>query len=306
MTLAFISHPDCTLPELGDQHPESPRRLSAIEDQLLASGLEFVLRRYDAPLASREQLCRVHAASYVEQIFSAAPKEGVVWLDPSTSMVPHTLTAALRAAGAVVLGVDLAISGQTRAAFCNVRPPGHHAEHDHAMGFCIFNNVAVGAAHALHAHALERVAILDFDAHHGNGTESIFRDNPGVLYCSTFQHPCYPHRDIEKTYANVVDVPLPAETTGPEFRAAVEARWLPGLEQFRPQLILISAGFDAHIEDDMADLCLRESDFAWVTKAIYNCAERHAAGRIVSVLEGGYAPSALGRCVAAHLNALLG
>lgn len=306
MTLAFISHPDCALPQLGDQHPESPQRLSAIEDQLLASGLEFAIRRHDAPFATREQLCRAHAASYVEHIFSAAPTEGIVWLDQSTSMVPHSLNAALRAAGAVVFGVDLVMSGQTRAAFCNVRPPGHHAEHDHAMGYCIFNNVAVGAAHALHAHALERVAIVDFDAHHGNGTESIFRDNPRVLYCSTFQHPCYPHHDIETAYANIVDVPLPAETTGAEFRVAVEARWLPRLEQFRPQLILISAGFDAHIEDDMADLCLRESDFTWVTKVIYDCAERHAAGRVVSVLEGGYTLPALGRSVAAHLNALLG
>lgn len=306
MTLAFISHPDCTLPELGNDHPDSPRRLSAIEDQLLASGLEFALRRYDAPLASREQLCRTHSASYVEKIFNATPGAGSIWLDQSTSMVPHSLDAALRAAGAAVLGVDLVMSGQTRAAFCNVRPPGHHAEYDQAMGFCIFNNVAVGAAHALYTHVLERVAILDFDAHHGNGTESIFRDNPAVLYCSTFQHPCYPHRDIEKTYTNIVDVPLPAETTGPQFRAAVEAQWLPQLEQFRPQLILISAGFDAHIEDDMADLRLSEADFSWVTKAIYDCAERHAAGRIVSVLEGGYALPALGRSVAAHLNALLG
>ena len=306
MTLAFISHPDCTLPELGDHHPESPRRLSAIEDQLLASGLEFALRRYDAPLASREQLCRAHAASYVEEIFSTAPAEGSVWLDTSTSMVQHSLTAALRAAGAVVLGVDLALTGQTRAAFCSVRPPGHHAEYDQAMGFCLFNNVAIGAAHALHTHALKRVAILDFDAHHGNGIESIFSDNPGVLYCSTFQHPCFPHRDNGQGSANVIAVPLPAESTGTEFRMAVEDRWLPALEQFRPELILISAGFDAHIEDDMADLCLRESDFTWVTGFIYDCAERHAAGRIVSVLEGGYALPALGRSVAAHLNALLG
>lgn len=246
------------------------------------------------------------AAPYVEHVFSAAPAEDTVWLDQSTLMVPHSLNAALRATGAVVLGVDLAVSGQTRAAFCSVRPPGHHAEHDRAMGYCIFDNVAVGAAHALSAHALERVAIVDFDPHHGNSTESIFRDDPRVLYCSTFQHPCYPHRIIDETHANIVAVPLPAETTGAEFRCAVESRWLPRLEQFRPQLLLISAGFDAHIEDDMADLCLRESDFGWVTNLIYACAQRHAGGRIVSVLEGGYALPALARSVVAHLNALLG
>ncbi|MDT8387795.1 MAG: histone deacetylase family protein [Thiogranum sp.] len=306
MTLAFISHNDCTVPYLGEQHPERPERLSAIEDQLIASNLELALRRYDAPLATREQLCRVHSKAYVKRIFSLDPRDEGVWLEPSTLMVRGSLAAARRAAGAAVLGVDLVMKAQARAVFCNVRPPGHHAERDTAMGFCIFNNIAVGAAHALQVYGVERVAIMDFDAHHGNGTESMFRNEPRVLYCSVFQHPFYPFRDIDMTSAQIVAVPLPAEAAGAEFRAAVEAQWLPRLDRFRPQLILVSAGFDAHVEDDLTDLRLVDSDFAWVSKIIFDCAERYADGRIVSTLEGGYALPALGRSVAAHLNALLG
>ncbi len=306
MTLAFISHNDCTVPRMGDQHPERPERLSAIEDQLIASNIELALRRYDAPLATREQLCRVHSKAYVERIFSLDPGDEGVWLEPSTLMVRGGLAAARRAAGAVVLGVDLVMQAQERAAFCNVRPPGHHAERDTGMGFCIFNNIAVGAAHALQVYGVERVAILDFDAHHGNGTESMFRNEPRVLYCSVFQHPFYPFRDIDVTSEQIVAVPLAAEAAGAEFRAAVEAQWLPRLDRFRPQLILVSAGFDAHVEDDLADLRLLDSDFAWISKIIFEYAERYADGKIVSTLEGGYALPALGRSVAAHLNALLG
>jgi len=306
MTISFITHPDCGLHEMGPHHPESPARLRAIQDRLLSSGLDMALRYYDAPLASRDQLCRVHDPEYVEQIFREVPEGERVWLDPDTCMNSHSLSAALRAAGAVVLGVDQVLSGQSRTAFCCVRPPGHHAERNRAMGFCIFNNIAVGAAHALHAHALQRVAIVDFDVHHGNGTEDIFRDVQEILFCSTFQHPFYPHTGANVVSEHIVNVPLPAGTDGRVFRAAVESHWLPRLEGFRPELILVSAGFDAHAEDDMSGLYLVEQDFAWVTRQIQAIADKYAQGRIVSTLEGGYALSALGRSVAAHLDALLG
>jgi acetoin utilization deacetylase AcuC-like enzyme len=306
MTISIISHPDCALHEMGPHHPESPARLSAIQDRLLSSGLDFVLQHHDAPLASREQLCRVHDAAYVEQIFLKAPQEGRVWLDQDTCMNPCSLSAALRAAGAMVLGVDLVMSGQATAAFCNVRPPGHHAEHDRAMGFCIFNNIAVGAAHALQVHQLKRVAIVDFDVHHGNGTEDIFRNVDDILFCSSFQHPFYPYAGAHVESQHIINVPLPAGTDGQAFRTAVETKWLPALAAFQPELILISAGFDAHVEDEMAGLCLVEEDFAWVTREVKIIADKYAQGRIVSTLEGGYALSALGRSVAAHISALLG
>lgn len=306
MAIAYITHPDCLLHDMGSAHPECPQRLYAINDQLIASGLEPVLLHRDAPLASREQLQRVHGAAYVQQVFDRAPQEGRVFLDPDTAMNPHTLPAALRAAGAAVLGVDLVMSGEAAAAFCAVRPPGHHAERDRAMGFCIFNNVAVGAAHALAVHGLQRVAIVDFDVHHGNGTEQIFADQPRVLLCSSFQHPYYPFTGADTTSDHIVNVPLAAGTTGSEFRAAIDASWWPALDAFRPQLLLVSAGFDGHYEDDMAELNLTESDYSWVSRAIREVAERHAQGRIVSLLEGGYALHALGRSVVAHLKALQG
>jgi len=306
MTVSIISHPDCALHEMGPRHPESPARLHAIEDQLLTEGLDWVLQHHVAPLVSREQLCRVHDPEYVEHIFLTAPEEGQHWLDPDTCMNPHSLSAALRAAGALVFAVDLVVTGESNAAFCNVRPPGHHAERGRAMGFCIFNNVAVGAAHALKVHKLKRVAIVDFDVHHGNGTEDIFRENPEVLLCSTFQHPFYPNSGSNTVSEHIINVPLAAGADGQMFRSAVESQWLPRLEAFQPELILVSAGFDAHIEDDMAGLCLVEQDFAWVTREIKKIADRYAQGRVISTLEGGYALPALGRSVTAHLDALLG
>lgn len=291
---------------MGAHHPESPARLGAIQDQLISSGLDYVLLHQDAPQAEREQLCRVHDAGYVDSVFARAPVEDRAWLDPDTCMNPHSLSAALHAAGAVVLGVDLVMSGQSKAAFCNVRPPGHHAERDCAMGFCIFNNVAVGAAHALQAHQLERVAIVDFDVHHGNGTEDIFRDEPKLMFCSTFQHPFYPNTGGEVNSDHIVNVPLSAGAGGREFRDSVTALWLPRLEAFQPQLMLVSAGFDGHLEDDIADLRLVEADFAWVTVEIGKIAGKYADGRIVSTLEGGYDLSALGRSVVAHIKALMG
>lgn len=291
---------------MGEHHPECPARLEAIQNRLISSGLDFVLLHHDAPLATREQLCRVHDSEFVERIFATSPAEGHVRLDPDTGMNKYSLTAALHAAGAVVLGVDLVMSGQANSAFCSVRPPGHHAERDRAMGFCLFNNIAVGAAHALEAHDLKRVAIVDFDVHHGNGTEDIFRDKPNVMFCSTFQHPFYPNTGAATDSDHIVNVPLAAGAAGNEFRAAVESHWLPKLEAFAPELVLVSAGFDAHAEDDIANLRLVERDFTWVTAEIKRIADRHARGRIVSSLEGGYNLSALGRSVTAHISALLG
>jgi acetoin utilization deacetylase AcuC-like enzyme len=305
MTVYIISHSDCALHEMGAHHPESPARLSAIQDQLISSGLDLLLQHDYAPLATREQLCRVHDAAYVDQIFLKSPEQGQAWLDPDTSMNPHTLNAALRAAGAVVHAVDLVMAGDNRDAFCNVRPPGHHAEHNRAMGFCFFNNIAVGAAHAIKKHHLKRIAIVDFDVHHGNGTEDIFKDTPEVLFCSTFQHPFYPDTTFTTDSDHIVNAPLPAGSDGEAFREQVSTHWLPKLEAFKPELIFISAGFDAHSEDDMASMRLLEQDYAWVTSEIKNIADKYSQGRIVSSLEGGYALSALGRSVAAHINALI-
>ncbi len=306
MSIAFISHSDCMLHEMEANHPECPDRLKAINNRLLSSDFNVPLKYYDAPIATREQLCRSHDSEYVDQIFSKAPQEGIIRLDQDTTMNSHSLSAALRASGAAVLGVDLVMTGQTKLVFCNVRPPGHHAERKRAMGFCIFNNVAVGAVHALHKYHLQKIAIIDFDVHHGNGTEDIFQDNPSVLYCSTFQHPFYPFSGTEIKSDHIINVALPAGTAGQQFRTAVSSQWLPMLEAFKPELIFISAGFDAHIDDNMAGLNLVENDFAWVSTKIREIADIHADGMIVSVLEGGYSLPALGRSVAAHLDALFG
>jgi len=306
MALAFVTHADCLKHEMGAWHPECPERLAAIEDQLIASGIGQFLVRHDAPLATDEQLARVHPLEYVRAIRDAAPQAGTVHLDPDTAMNPFTLQAALRAAGAAVHGTDLVLRGDAEAAFCSVRPPGHHACRARPMGFCIFNNVAVAARHALEAHALQRVAIIDFDVHHGNGTEDIFSNDPRVLMASTFQHPFYPYCGTEDPATNMVNVPLAAGAGSKQFRAAVSDAWLPALDAFRPQLLVISAGFDAHAEDDMAMLALTDRDYAWVTQQVKAVADRHAGGRVVSILEGGYALPALGRSVVQHLRVLAG
>jgi acetoin utilization deacetylase AcuC-like enzyme len=306
MGTAFITHPDCLKHEMGAHHPERAERLGAIEDQLIASGLIEHLARYEAPLATDEQLARVHPIEYVQAIRDAAPQKGTVHLDPDTAMNRFTLQAALRAAGAAVLATDLVLEKKVTSAFCAVRPPGHHACRARPMGFCIFNNVAVAARHALEAHGLERVAIIDFDVHHGNGTEDIFEDDAQVLMASTFQHPFYPYSGTENPARNMYNVPLPAGAGSREFREAVRETWLPALEGFKPQLILFSAGFDAHAEDEMAMLRFGDADYAWVTGEMKALAERHAAGRMVSVLEGGYALSALGRSAVQHLKVLAG
>lgn len=306
MSTAYITHRDCLAHDMGSYHPESPARLRAVEDQLIASGLINYLDHVDAPLAQRAQLERVHARDYIDALFASVPKAGIHHLDPDTAMNPYSLQAALRAAGAVVHAVDLVLSGQINTAFCSVRPPGHHAERARAMGFCFFNNIAVGAAHALEHHGLNRVCIVDFDVHHGNGTEDIFRDDPRVLMVSTFQHPFYPYSGIEGRSEHMVNIPLAAYSTGDRFRAAVSEYWIPAIEAFRPEMFFISAGFDAHRDDDMASLSLVEADYAWVTRRVMEQAEKHAHGRIVSTLEGGYELHALGRSVATHLKVLSG
>jgi len=306
MPCALITHPDCLKHEMGAYHPERPERLTAIEDQLIASGIGQYLERHDAPLASEEQLARVHPVEYVRAIRDAAPESGTVHLDPDTAMNPHSLNAALRAAGAAVLATDLVLESKVKAAFCSVRPPGHHACRARPMGFCIFNNVAVAARHAVHAHGLERVAIIDFDVHHGNGTEDIFENDPHVLMASTFQHPFYPYSGTEDPARNMVNVPLRAGAGSKEFRAAVRDAWLPALEGFKPELVLFSAGFDAHAEDDMAMLRLADADYGWVTEQVKAVADRYAKGRMVSMLEGGYSLSALARSVVQHVRVLAG
>jgi acetoin utilization deacetylase AcuC-like enzyme len=291
---------------MGAHHPESPARIHAIEDGLIAAGVMDHLQRHEAPEATREQLLRVHDADYVDLIEATAPQHGMVELDPDTSMNPFSYPAALRAAGAAVLGVDLVMEGKAENAFCNIRPPGHHAERARAMGFCIFNNVAVGVAHALAHHGLKRVAIADFDVHHGNGTENIFHDDPRVMLCSTFQHPYYPYRGADSGNDHIINVPLPAGTNGAAFRDAVTRYWLPALERFQPELVMFSAGFDAHRDDELAMLMLTESDYEWVTKEVKRIAEKYAQRRMVSLLEGGYELHALARSALAHIKALGG
>jgi len=306
MSVAYITHSACRRHDMGEYHPEQPARLDAINDRLIASQLMLFLQHHDAPKATREQLLRVHDQHYVDQVFELSPEEGLEWLDGDTAMNPYTLRAALHAAGAAVKAVDLVLTGSSRTAFCAVRPPGHHAERARGMGFCFFNNVAVGAAHALAEHGLQRVAIVDFDVHHGNGTEDIFSGNPQVLCCSTFQHPFYPYSGSDSHVHNIINVPLAAGTDGAAFRQAVTERWLPALHEYEPQLILISAGFDAHREDDMGQMNLLEFDYAWVTSQLVEVARRHSAGRIVSTLEGGYHLLALARSVNAHIESLMG
>lgn len=306
--LSMISHPECRDHNAGPLHPETKERLDAIMNQLIMSGLDYVIRHCDAPQVTREQLERVHASEYLDRVYAIAPGEGMqsIEVDGDTVMSPGTLKAAERAAGSGVMGVDLIMSGEANPIFCAVRPPGHHAERAEAMGFCLFNNIAVAAAHALEAHGLERVAIIDFDVHHGNGTEEIFKDEPRVLFCSSFQHPFYPFTGHEKETVNLVDIPLSAGAGSEEFREAVSDHWLPHLHDFKPQMVMISAGFDAHAADDMSSVNLVDADYEWVTHKLKQVADTYAEGRILSMLEGGYEPDVLARSVIKHLNVLLG
>jgi len=306
MLTAYLTHPVCLKHDMGEDHPECPARLHAIEDQLIASGLMQFLDQYQATKVTKEQLLRVHSEAYVDFVYARAPQSGLVQLDGDTAMNPFSLDAALFSAGAAINAVDMVMAKKSENAFCNIRPPGHHAGRGLAAGFCIFNNVAVAAAHAISHHGLQRVAIADFDVHHGDGTENIFYADSRVMLCSTFRHPYYPYCGADSGNEHIINVPLKAGTSGEDFRFAVTHKWLPALESFKPQMLLISAGFDAHREDDMGGLALREADYAWVTQELKSLAARHADGRIVSLLEGGYSLHALGRSVAAHIKVLSG
>jgi len=308
MSTVFYSHPDCRLHDMGRGHPECPARLDAISDHLRATGLDIALDFKDAPVATLEQIERAHTAHYVTEIVDVLERvkaEGEMRaLDPDTIACPHTLAAALRGAGAAVAATDDVLAGRASTAFCAVRPPGHHATRDEAMGFCFFNNVAIAARHAVDVHGLKRVAIIDFDVHHGNGTEDIIAGDDRLLMCSFFQHPLYPYSGAVPKGTNMVNVPIPPYTRGPAVREAIESMWLPALDAFKPELVIISAGFDAHREDDLGQLGLVEADYEWITRRLVDVAQRHAQGRIVSCLEGGYNLSALARSVAAHVRVL--
>jgi acetoin utilization deacetylase AcuC-like enzyme len=308
MSTAFYSHPDCRRHDMGQGHPECPARLDAIDDHLIAIGLDIALHRIDAPLVQASDLELAHSAGYIAQIRDLLEEVELSGqskaFDPDTAASPGTLAAALRAAGAAVAATDAVIDGHAENAFCAVRPPGHHATRDEAMGFCFFNNIAVAARHALDVRGLKRVVVIDFDVHHGNGTEDIIAGDERVLMVSFFQHPLYPYSGAVPKGTNMINVPIPPYTRGGEIRELIEANWMPRLEEFRPEMIFISAGFDAHREDDLGQLGLVESDYTWITRKVKDLAERHAQGRIVSCLEGGYCLSALARSVVAHLRVL--
>jgi acetoin utilization deacetylase AcuC-like enzyme len=289
---------------MGVGHPESPQRLDAINDQMLASGIMGFLEEREPLPATEKDILRVHTAEYLEYLQAHSPSSGIYLLDADTLMNPHTFMAAKAAAGAGLTAVDAVMCGQASRAFCAVRPPGHHARPGAAMGFCLFNNVAVAAAYALEKYRLQRVAIIDFDVHHGNGTEEMFAGDPRVLMCSFYQYPLFPGRGIEPPPENMVNVPVAPYTEGAALRKIVTERWIPRLDAFQPQLVFISAGFDGHREDDMGQLGLVEADFAWITQQMGEVAERWAEGRVISLLEGGYDMSALGRSVVAHVKAL--
>jgi acetoin utilization deacetylase AcuC-like enzyme len=309
----YFFHADCRKHEMGAGHPECPERLDAIEDRLLVTGVADALDRREAPQAPLADIELAHnhtlvsalrsmSSQLMDDISAGGPCHAQI--DPDTSLNVHTWNAALRAAGATLAATDAVLSGELENAFCAVRPPGHHACHDKAMGFCFFNNVAVAAKYALARHGLERVAIVDFDVHHGNGTEDIIQGDERILMVSFFQHPLYPFSGADALAPNMLNVPVKAYTRGVELRAMIESTWLPRLDAFKPQMIFISAGFDAHREDDLGQMGLVEQDYAWITGRIKDVAKRHAKGRIVSSLEGGYHLDALARSVEAHIRVL--
>jgi acetoin utilization deacetylase AcuC-like enzyme len=308
MNTVFYSPPECAGHDMGAGHPESPQRLAAVIDHLRASGLDAALSFEDAALATLEQIERAHDVEYVRAIYrvmnDARERGTPIAIDPDTVCSPKTQRAALLGAGAAIAATDAVIARRAVNAFCAVRPPGHHATRAQAMGFCFFNNVAIAARHALDAHGLQRVAIIDFDVHHGNGTEDIIAGDERVLMVSFFQHPLYPGSGMSPQGSNMLNVPLSPHAAGAQVREVVDTLWLPRLEAFRPEMIFISAGFDAHREDPLAQLDLVEGDYAWMTRRIMEVAARHSDGRIVSCLEGGYALGALARSVAAHVQVL--
>ncbi len=308
MTTAFYTHADCKRHEMGSWHPESPDRLQAIEDQLIASRIANLLEYCEAPAAQESDLRRVHTDEAIYRIRENCPgynsENKHFPLDADTTLNAYTWRAALRAAGAAIAATNAVIDREVDNAFCSIRPPGHHATPSEAMGFCMFNNVAIAAKHALEVRGLQRVAVVDFDVHHGNGTEEVFQGDPRVLMVSFFQHPFYPYTGTAHPASNMINVPVPAHSYGDVVRQLVLDTWLPALHQQRPEMIFISAGFDAHREDEMGQLGLVEADYAWITQQIMDVAKQYAQGRIVSCLEGGYNLSALGRSVVAHLKVL--
>lgn len=310
MATGYFTHAACRRHDMGPGHPECPQRLGAIDDHLLAQGLHALLLHLEPPQATVDQLDRAHDRNYVigtldilKRLQDSGDHRA---LDPDTIAMSGTHEAVLRAAGAAVAATDAVIDGQIDNAFCSVRPPGHHATRHETMGFCFFNNVAVAARHALDVRGLSRVAVVDFDVHHGNGTEDILADDERVLMVGLFQHPFYPHTGAHPLGTNMVNVPLPARSDGRAARDALTQHWLPALEAFQPEMIFISAGFDAHREDDLGGLGLVEADYAWITEQVMAVAQRWAQGRVVSCLEGGYNLSALGRSVVAHVKVLAG
>lgn len=302
---AFISHPDTLLHVMDGNHPESPARITAIKNAVLASDLKQKLQFYEAPAASKVQLERVHSIDYIEHIYNIAPKAGLVRLDGDTAMGPMSLSAALHASGAVIMATDLVMQGKAKNAFCCVRPPGHHAGRSNSAGFCIFNHVAVGVEHIMTQYKIKRVAIIDFDVHHGDGTEDIFNDNPNVMLCSTFQHPFYPHRGADSRSNTMINVPMPAKSNGADFKKVFENTFKPALEAFKPEFIFVSAGFDAHENDPLADLSLSTQDYIWITEFIKKVVNNCCAGRIISSLEGGYHLPSLSESAVAHINSLV-
>jgi len=302
----FFTHPAFFKHEMGPQHPESPERLWAIHDHLTRKGLMALLDVREPSEAPDEAILRVHTETHLDTLVASVPKGRPYYgLDPDTSMNPYTLHAAYLACGAVIEAVDLVLAGKARNAFCAVRPPGHHAERGAVMGFCFFNNIAVAAAHALEVHGLQRVVIIDFDVHHGNGTEEIFGGDGRVFMVSTFESGIYPFSGDIPMGENMLNVPLKAYSDGTVMRQAVLEQWIPAIEKFQPELILISAGFDAHREDDMSHLMWNDMDYSWITEQLVKLAGRVCNGRIVSSLEGGYAVEALARSVGHHVDALL-
>jgi len=306
LNTAYITHPDCLEHDTGVGHPESIQRMYAIRDRLVASRLYDFLKHVDAPEATHQQLLRVHSNDYLSDLISKIPQQGHAHLDPDTVVSPGSLKAAYRSAGAVVKAVDMLMNEECKNAFCAVRPPGHHAERSRAMGFCLFNNIAVGAAHAISTFKLEKIAIVDFDVHQGNGTEQIFYNNKRILFCSTFQHPFYPFTPLYEYTDRMISVPLEATAKSEEFKKAVTEHWLPAIQKFQPEMIFISAGFDAHRDDDMSNVSLTDDDYRWVTEQLIDVANTSARGRIVSALEGGYELHSLARSVEIHIRTLMG
>ncbi|MFA9217288.1 MAG: histone deacetylase family protein [Sphingomonadaceae bacterium] len=305
MTTAIYSHPDCQRHDMGDWHPEAPARLQAIADQLISAHIHDLVEHREAPLVALADLERVHSRNAIGIVRDNVPAPGDTYpIDGDTSLNEYSWRAAQRAAGAVVAATDAVIDGEIANAFCAIRPPGHHARPTEPMGFCLFNNIAVAARHALDVRGLERVAIIDFDVHHGNGTEEAFLNEPRVLMASFFQHPFYPYTEVPPITANRINVPVAAHSKGDVVRRVVTDLWLPALHAFQPQMIFISAGFDAHREDDIGGMGLVEADYAWITEQMMDVARVHAQGRIVSSLEGGYNLSALARSVVAHVKVL--